>query len=371
MPSFPTLPGLGWSVHKKPRFSTVVASHVSGREVRTPLHVDPIWNFEVTFDGLDSTSAGVHGALGAESLQTLMGFFLACQGKYGAFTFMDPTDYTVSEQGFGTGDGVTTTFPLVRAMGGFVEPVGVVFNPSAPTILSLPGSSLYAPNNLIVQSSALSGPGWGTSNATVSGGVSDPFGGTAAFTMTATGANGQFWPSPFPNPLGAGNVINSIWLRRRSGSGIVYIDRPIGSWLPVYPTSSWQRFSIASAPPSGAVSYYSAPVIGVSDDQIDMFGPQAEASTLTTPGPYIATAASPYTGGPCITAGGALVDPSAYTVSGNTVTFATAPASGAALQWSGMFSFLCRFDDDAADFEQFMANLWRVEKLAFRSVRTS
>src|SRR5579862_2349234 len=47
-PSFPTLAGLGWSVHKKPVFSTVVASHVSGREVRDALYQNPIWQFELT-----------------------------------------------------------------------------------------------------------------------------------------------------------------------------------------------------------------------------------------------------------------------------------------------------------------------------------
>jgi hypothetical protein len=45
-PSFPTLAGLGFSVHKKPMFSTIVAQHVSGREVRDALYQNPIWEFE-------------------------------------------------------------------------------------------------------------------------------------------------------------------------------------------------------------------------------------------------------------------------------------------------------------------------------------
>ncbi len=43
-PSFPTLAGLGWSSHKKPTFSTLVAPHVSGREVRDALYQNPIWD---------------------------------------------------------------------------------------------------------------------------------------------------------------------------------------------------------------------------------------------------------------------------------------------------------------------------------------
>ena len=48
-PSFPTLSGQSWSIHKKPIFSTVVAQHVSGREVRDALYQNPIWEFELAF----------------------------------------------------------------------------------------------------------------------------------------------------------------------------------------------------------------------------------------------------------------------------------------------------------------------------------
>ena len=51
-PSFPALPGQSWSVHKRPTFSTRVAAHVSGREVRTPFFAHTLYEFELTFDGL-------------------------------------------------------------------------------------------------------------------------------------------------------------------------------------------------------------------------------------------------------------------------------------------------------------------------------
>jgi hypothetical protein len=51
------------------------------------------------------------------------------------------------------------------------------------------------------------------------------------------------------------------------------------------------------------------------------------------------------------------------------VTFTTAPASGAALTWSGYYAFLCRFDDDVLDFEQFMSKLWEAKQVKFRSLR--
>ena len=55
----------------------------------------------------------------------------------------------------------------------------------------------------------------------------------------------------------------------------------------------------------------------------------------------------------------------------NSLVFATPPASGAAIAASFAYAFLCRFDDDAAEFEQAMQNLWRLDSLKFRSVRSS
>lgn len=200
--SFPNLAGQGWSVHKKPMFSTLVVSHVSGREVRDPLYQNPIWQFEVTFDGLASDSSSYPGA-GAQSLQSLMGLYLQCQGQYGTFLYSDPTDNAVSNQIFATGDGATTTFTFARTLGGFLEPVGWVTNVSQVTL----------------------------------GGVAQ--------------------------------------------------------------STGW---------------------------------------SLSTP---------------------------------NSLVFSVPPANGALIGASFAYAFLCRFDDDSADFEQFMQNLWRVDTLKFRSVRTS
>jgi hypothetical protein len=150
-PSFPTLAGQGWSVHKKPIFSTLVASHVSGREVRDALYQNPIWQFQVVFDGLDS-SANSYPGLGANSLQALMGLFLQCQGQYGTFLYTDPTDSAAaSSTVFASGDGSTTAFTLSRYLGPFLEPVGWVTSLTQVTVNdSVLGSgwSLSVPNTL-------------------------------------------------------------------------------------------------------------------------------------------------------------------------------------------------------------------------------
>ena len=160
-PSFPTLAGQGWSVHKSPVFSTIVAPHVSGREVRNALYQNPLWQFELTFDGLTSSNSGVLAAgLGANSLQTLMGLFLQCQGQFGTFLYTDPTDNAVTLQPFAVGDGATTTFTFARTLGGFVEPVGWVTSVSnvyLNAVAQPSGWSLSAPNSLVFTSAPGSG----------------------------------------------------------------------------------------------------------------------------------------------------------------------------------------------------------------------
>ncbi len=68
LPTFPTLPGQGWNVVKTPPFSTRVAPHSSGREVRAPLYAHTLYEFELTFDALDSSgaNAGFASAIAAK-----------------------------------------------------------------------------------------------------------------------------------------------------------------------------------------------------------------------------------------------------------------------------------------------------------------
>ena len=87
--------------------------------------------------------------LGANSLQSLMGLFLQCQGQYGTFLYTDPTDSAAaSSTPFATGDGATTAFTLSRFLGPFLEPVGWV---TALTQVKVAGSVL--------------GSGWSLSDA--------------------------------------------------------------------------------------------------------------------------------------------------------------------------------------------------------------
>jgi uncharacterized protein (TIGR02217 family) len=142
-PRFPALRS-GWSTHKTPTWSTRVATHVSGREVRAALYSSPLWQFELTYEVLRADISA--------QLQTLMGFYLQCQGQFATFLFQDPTDYQATSQVLGVGDGNTTSFTFLRTLGGFVEVVGNVDAVSAVRVggVAQPaGWSLQSPNTLV------------------------------------------------------------------------------------------------------------------------------------------------------------------------------------------------------------------------------
>jgi uncharacterized protein (TIGR02217 family) len=123
---FPTLPGLGWSVTKTPRFATRIQRAVSGREARALDQPNPIWTWTLTYSMLrdqNDTRGSSGPGVGHDELRTLMGFFLQQQGAFLPFLFDDSTDNTAVAQAIGTGDGSANVFQLVRSMNGFAEPI--------------------------------------------------------------------------------------------------------------------------------------------------------------------------------------------------------------------------------------------------------
>jgi len=164
--NFPALPGLSWSVHKRPSFSTRVASHVSGREVRLPFYAVTLYEFELTIEGMDSN--GAYPGLGVNSLQSLMGLYIKCQGQFGTFLYTDPTDNAVTGQAIATGDGSTTVFTFVRTLSGATEPASWVtsvsnvylngVNQSSGWTLTTPNALTFttAPGNLVAITASFS-----------------------------------------------------------------------------------------------------------------------------------------------------------------------------------------------------------------------
>jgi uncharacterized protein (TIGR02217 family) len=114
--SFPALATLGWSSQIRAGFGTDQADHVSGRSSRRARFAAPRYDIALTYDVLRSDAAYLE-------MQQIAGFFEEASGAATPFWIAPPGRSIVTEQSLGVGDGVTATFPLVRAIGAYTETV--------------------------------------------------------------------------------------------------------------------------------------------------------------------------------------------------------------------------------------------------------
>lgn len=124
---FPSLPGIAWNVVRTPTWQTRTQVSVSGREVRQADWATPRYTWSLDYDFLRSDPS-------FGELQTLLGFFNKMQGSFGTFLYTDDDDHAATSQQIGIGDGTTVTFPLIRAFGGYIEPINRVNTVSSVTV---------------------------------------------------------------------------------------------------------------------------------------------------------------------------------------------------------------------------------------------
>lgn len=136
---FPSLPGLTFPITRTNLgFAVVRQQSVSGARTQFAQRSRPIWQWTLSFEMLRDWSSRVRlpfsdrtpyadGSLTSQEtlleLQRLAGFYNATLGGALPFIYREPSDCTVVMQPLGTGDGVTSTFQLVRSWMGFTEPV--------------------------------------------------------------------------------------------------------------------------------------------------------------------------------------------------------------------------------------------------------
>ena len=125
MDIYPTLRGIGYSVHEKPRFFNGTQPHSSGRQVRVSFAQYPVWDIELTYNVLRGAPYP------QREYETLLGFFLKQNGSLTGFKFRHSRWNETTAQAFATTDGTTQQYgPLLRSIGygaGMaLEPVGVV-----------------------------------------------------------------------------------------------------------------------------------------------------------------------------------------------------------------------------------------------------
>lgn len=144
--------------------------------------------------------------------------------------------------------------------------------------------------NLVFQSQDFS-VSWSTTGSASwsTHGVTDPDGGSTASTAKGGGTGIHF-----QNPIGvdstADTYINSLWLKRRTGTGQINIIGPNESINAVTITSSWVRYPFTSA--GSATKVRIGIRIDVDDDEVDVAFAQVElvsGQSVQTPGEYQAT----------------------------------------------------------------------------------
>jgi hypothetical protein len=126
-----------------------------------------------------------------------------------------------------------------------------------------------ARSNALTAPSDFSNAAWSkTASLAVTTGASDPMGGTTACTLTSSAIT-QY---AIQNAGASSSALrtNSIWLRRRTGSGTILLWAPDNATPLIVPlTSSWQVFSVANA--AASVARLFEIDIAASGDAIDVW----------------------------------------------------------------------------------------------------
>lgn len=184
---FPTLPGLGFNFNRSPIWSNMIQTATSGKEVAIAFWSYPKYMWELTYEVLRSDPS-------LAELQSLMGFFNSRQGQFDTFLFNDLDDNSVVGASLGVGDGATTVFQLVRAYGGFIEPM---LAPNVITAVKVNGTP----------TGAYTVSAWGSANP-------------GQITFTTAPANGAvitadytfYWPCRFTDDtLTFNKFMNLLW----------------------------------------------------------------------------------------------------------------------------------------------------------------
>lgn len=142
--------------------------------------------------------------------------------------------------------------------------------------------------NQLIYSQLFSNPAWVPTSCTLTSGQTDPSAGTEAFTMTATGANATLLQS-----VAVSDTLNrvfSLYIKRKTGVGNVYIAVDDGTWVLKAITGAWVRYDTYITA-SGTVQ--AGIKLATSGDEVYIAWGQFEDGTVPTT--YATNTANRYT----------------------------------------------------------------------------
>lgn len=379
---YPDFPGVTWPVVKRPMHKTGIKETPSGREFRTRYMTYPRYAIRLNYEWLSEAE-----------MRQLIGMFNTHGGAFESFLFDDRDDRAVSNQVFGVGDDSTTSFQLVRTLGGFVEPV-YEFN-GAPQVYrsgDWQGQQLLystARTNYLLRSEEMDNAAWAKTNLEVTSTNNAAPDGTSTVerlqintASSATHTLVQNTPglqagtpqagfiharpdqiryirlhisertSPSTNHCRAefdlltGAITNVFNIGEAAGAAASVLGpfadgsyRCIVSGTPRVGSTQDSRFEVYTIPSPGSTAIYA----GTIGDGCYAWGAQQSAVL----GAYIKTTS-------------AAVTVTDYTINATgLVMLPAALPSGAQLQWTGNYYWRVRFLDDAKDFEEFLRKLWK------------
>lgn len=155
------------------------------------------------------------------------------------------------------------------------------------------GTLTTGPNNLLTQSNTFNV--WSATGTTVyTPGVADPFGGMNATTISAT--TGTVVYRGYTSTIGV-NYVQSIWLRRRSGTGAIYIKDANNNNVAVTISSTWTQYYTTATATS--TTSYAGLYIAIAGDAVDAYAATGSAVTYETsprPGDQVITQGTAFYG---------------------------------------------------------------------------
>ena len=382
IPTFPVLPSIGFP-KRSPVWSTIKQPSVGGQESRFAQWSYPKWRYEIPFEVLRNYS-------GFNEFDSLAGFYNQIYGSAGFFQYNDPNDGLIVNQPLATGDGTTTSFQLARSKGGFAEPV---FLPTAVSLTrsDFVGSTLMYPiartnyvRNPRSEGAATGTPGtlptyWQSNSATGLSRQVVGYGTTSGVawvdirvfgTATQTGLSINLYLDTNNAAATLGSAWTmSAWVMLVAGTlpGGLYLEfGEYGTSTASYPGTAvaspalWQRSVGTTTITDPTINQIDAMVwvyqtaTGAVDFTLRIGGPQLEKYASAT------SLILPPVGSPAVRT---VTDYGLYP--NGIIVMASAPASGASIQWTGTYNWLCRFDDDSVDFQAIADGYWSVDSLKF------